>query len=149
MESIPATSWANVAKGFCKAAHMITSSPANRPRSTRDLSPSERSFVVILQRLGFGHIDFIKIRRGILIFDPRPTAVQLRKFGMAQREPAGSSSDFDLKRPLAEFFEYIRGVEDGAIRRLEIHHGLPFSIEVEYRIPRGMPDVKGEHVEAV
>jgi hypothetical protein len=49
---------------------------------------------------------------------------------------------------MADLFEYIRGVDDGEIRRLEVRHGLPFSMEIEHRIPRGMPDVKGEHVGA-
>src|SRR5260370_37408066 len=44
---------------------------------------------------------------------------------------------------------FVRGVDDGAIRCLEVRHGLPFSMEIEQRISRGMPDVKGEHVEAV
>jgi hypothetical protein len=59
------------------------------------------------------------------------------------------SAEFELKKSLADLFEHIRGVDEGEIRCLEVRHGLPFSMQVEYRIPRGMPDVKGEHVEAV
>jgi hypothetical protein len=119
------------------------------PTCTSDLSPSERSFVAALQELGFGHLESIKVRRGELILDPWPTVVQVLKLGAAQAEPSNRPADFDLKKPLVEFLEYIRGVEDGEVRRLEVRHGLPFSMEIEQRISKGMPDVKGEHDDAV
>jgi hypothetical protein len=124
-------------------------SNATRPSSTRDLSPSERSFVTLLQQLGFGRLESVKIRRGALVLDPVPTVVKLMKFGAADSQSPSGSADFELKTSMADLFEYIRGVDDGEIRCLDVRHGLPFSMEVEQRISRGMPDVKGEHVEAV
>lgn len=122
---------------------------ANRPVSTRDLLSSERGFVIVLQRLGFGHVEHLRIRRGALVLDPWSTVVQVLKFGMLENQPPSCSAEFELKKPLADLFEYIRGVDDGEIRRLEVRHGLPFFMEIEYRISREMPDVKGEHVDAV
>jgi hypothetical protein len=122
---------------------------ATRPSSTRDLSPSERRFVNVLQQFSFGHLESIRIRRGALVLDPWPTVVQILKFGTAQNELSDHCAEFELKKPLAEFFEYIRGVEDGEVRYLGVRHRLPFSVAIEYRISRGMPDVKGEHVGAV
>jgi hypothetical protein len=124
-------------------------SRATSPTCTRDLSPAERSFVSALQKLGFGRIESIKVRRGELILDPWPTVVQVLKFGAAQTESCNRRAEFDLKKPLVEFLGYIRGIEDGELRRLEVRHGLPFSMEIEHCISRGMPDVKGEHVEAI
>ena len=122
---------------------------ATRPSSTRDLSSSERSFLNVAQQLGFGHFESIKIRGGALVLDPWPTVVQVLKFGAAESEPSDRAADFELKKSVAEFFEFIRGVDNGEIRCLEVRHGLPFSMEIERRIPRGVPDVKGEHVDAV
>ena len=125
-------------------------SKATRPSSTRDLSPTERSFVTLLQQLGFGHLESVKIRRGALVLDPGPTVVKVMKFGAADSQPpTDGSAAFELKKAMTELVEYIRGVDYGEIRCLEVRHGLPFSMEVEQRISRGMPDVKGEHVEAV
>jgi hypothetical protein len=59
---------------------------ATRLSSSYDLSPSERSFVMVLQQLGFGHLESIKVRRGALVLDPWPTVVQVLKFGAAQTE---------------------------------------------------------------
>lgn len=120
-----------------------------RPCSTGDLSTSERSFVIILRQLGFGHIESIKIRRGALVLDPWPKVVQVLKFGATENQRPNRPAEFELKKPVAEFLEYIRGVDDGEIHCLEVRHGLPFSMEIERRISREMPDVKGEHVEAV
>jgi hypothetical protein len=123
-------------------------SAARRPSSIHNLSPSERRFVAVLQKLVFGLVESVRVRRGVLLLEPAPTLIQVLKFGSAERPPT-DSADFLLKKSMAEFFEFIRGVDDGEIRRLEIRHGLPFSMEIEHRISRGMPDVKGEHVEAV
>ena len=119
------------------------------PRSTRDLSPSERDVVTLLQQLGFGHLESIRIRAGAVVLEPWPTVVKVLKFGAAESQPPRASADFELKKSMSDLFDFIRGVDDGEIRRLEVRHGLPFSMEVEDRISRGMPDVKGEHVEAV
>lgn len=122
---------------------------ATRPAATRDLSPCERSFVTLLQQLGFGHLESIRIRGGAVVFDPWPTVVKVLKFGADENQPPSPFAGFELKKSVADLLEYIRGVDDGEIRCLEVRHGLPFSMEVEHRISRGMPDVKGEHVEAV
>jgi hypothetical protein len=119
------------------------------PKSTDDLLPPERQFVATLQRLGFGHVECVKIRRGVLALEPSPTVVKVLKFGAAESQPPNHPADFELKKSMVDFFEYVRGVDDGEIRRLEVRHGLPFSMEIASRFSRGMPDVKGEHVEAV
>jgi hypothetical protein len=36
-----------------------------------------------------------------------------------------------LKPQVAELFAYVRGVEAGEIRTLEVKNGLPYSMEVE------------------
>jgi hypothetical protein len=122
---------------------------ATRPTATRDLSPCERSVVTLLQQLGFGHLESIRIRGGAVVLDPWPTVVKVLKFGAAESQHPSPSADFELKKSMADLFDYVRGVDDGEIRCLEVRHGLPFSMEVEQRISRGMPDVKGEHVEAL
>ena len=106
---------------------------AARPHSTTDLLPSERVFLAAIQQVGFGRFEYLQIRQGDLVLDPWPVAVRDVKFGV---EPSGpdsceSRAEFDLKRQVADFFEYTRGVDAGEIRTLEIRHGLPFSMEIE------------------
>jgi hypothetical protein len=33
---------------------------------------------------------------------------------------------------VSELFEFVRAVDDGEIRSLEVRHGLPFSMEVSH-----------------
>ena len=106
---------------------------SGRPKSTRDLSASERRFAEAMHHVGFGRCEFLRIERSELVLDPWPTTVRGVKFGSAdtvthQPPPV----DFELKAQVAEFFEYVRSVDSGEIRCLEVRHGLPFSMEIEH-----------------
>ena len=103
-----------------------------RPVSTSDLRSSERTFVAAMTELGYGRFEFLRIECGELVLDPWPTVVRDVKFcshdpGAAKTPPA----EFELKPQVAELFAYIRGVEAGEIRTLEVKSGLPYSMEIE------------------
>jgi hypothetical protein len=104
----------------------------SRPTSTQDLFQSERRFVAAMTEIGFGRFEFMRIEHGELLLDPWPTTVRGVKFGSddpATRKPL--PDEFELKGQVAEFFEYVRAVDAGEIRCLELRHGLPFSMEIE------------------
>ena len=104
----------------------------SRPTSTRDLRPSERVFLAAMSDLGFGRFEYLRIERGELVLDPWPTVVRDVKFG--SQDPGAAKippAEFDLKPQVAELFEYLRSVDAGEIRTLEVKHGLPFSMEIE------------------
>jgi hypothetical protein len=107
---------------------------AGRATSTHELLPSERRFLRAMQSLHYGRFEAIKIQRGEVVLDPWPTAICNVKFGAAslagQRE---CPSEFELKKQIVEFFEYVRAVDAGEIRTLIVHDGLPFSMEIEPR----------------
>lgn len=113
----------------------------NRPNATRDLLPSERALVAAMSRLGFGRFEYLRIEHGEVVIDPWPTVVRDVKFGSedpgAAKTPTG---EFDLKPQVAELFEYVRAVDSGEIRTLEVKSGLPFSMEIEHR-----PEAVGGH----
>lgn len=104
------------------------------PTSTRNLLPSESRFAAAMQQLGFGRFEVLRIQSGELVLNPWPTTVQGIKFGsedpVTSRTPPG---EFELKRQVVQLFEYVRGVDAGEIRCLEVRHGLPFSMEIEHR----------------
>lgn len=118
------------------------------PALKLDASPAERDFLSVASEIGFGRFEAIRIQQGKLILSPFPKAIRTLKFGSDSRENVDSAPNSSLKKQSEEFLEFVRGVDECLIRRLEIRHSLPFSMEIEYCIPRGMPDVKGEHVEA-
>lgn len=112
---------------------MITDrTPVNSqgPRHTGDLSPSERSFIQALQDLGWGRVECIPIRRGQLVLDPWPRTVRNVKFH-GNRPSTERPRDFELKTQVIEFVEYVRSVEKGEIRVLQVQDGIPLLMEIE------------------
>lgn len=105
-----------------------------------DLSASETTFITSMQRLGFGLIERLQIRCGELVLDPPPKTIQHVKFGTAATTGKPARSELALRQQIAEFFTYVREVETGEIRTLEIRHGLPFSMEIELA---GSPGLDG------
>ena len=93
-----------------------------------------------LHRLWFGRIEHLQIKLGEVVLDPWPTTVRDVKFGSDSPIRNELPETFELKRQVADLFEYVREVDAGEIRTLEIRHGLPFSMEVEHRPSAGGGD---------
>jgi hypothetical protein len=84
-----------------------------------------------MRSLGHGRYESLRIHNGELALDPWPLAIRDVKFG--PQDPGCEkevSAEFRLKRQVAELFEYIRSVDAGEIRLLEIHGGLPFAMQI-------------------
>src|SRR3979409_135917 len=97
-----------------------------RATSTYDLLPSERRFAAAMKQLSFGRFEFLRIDNGELALNPWPATIRGVKFG--SEDPATSRTtpdEFQLKRQVTELFEYVRAVDVGEIRCLEVRHGLP------------------------
>jgi len=103
-----------------------------RPASTNDLRPSERQLMTAMSQLGFGRFEFLRVERGEVVLNPWPCMIRDVKFGLAANRNQ-HSADFELRKQVAEFFEYVRSVDAGEIRTLEVQNGLPFSMEIEQR----------------
>lgn len=101
------------------------------PVTTEDLLTSEVAFVAAMQQLGFGRFEYLQIRRGEFVLNPGPVTVRLVKFGTPATTGKTAWGTAELRQQLAEFFAYVREVDTGEIRTLEIRHGLPFLMEVE------------------
>jgi len=91
----------------------------SRPKSTRDLSPTERRFVLAMHELRFGRFEFLRIESGELVLDPWPATIRAVKFGTGEADKqTGLPDQFDLKRQVADFFEHVRSMNTGTIRCL-------------------------------
>jgi hypothetical protein len=101
------------------------------PVTVQDLLPSEVVFVAAMQQLGFGIFKYLQIRGGELVLNPGPVTVRHVKFGTPASTGKTSAGASELRQQIAEFFAYVRKVDAGEIRTLEIRHSLPFSMEVE------------------
>ena len=99
--------------------------------STEDLLSSERRFLAAMQALGFGRFEYLQIRGGELLLNPWPTALRDVKFGTPATTGKPAAATRELRPQVAEFFAYVREVDAGEIRKLDVRHGLPFSMEIE------------------
>ena len=101
------------------------------PINTQDMLPSEATFLAAMQQLGFGRFEYLQIRRGELLLNPWPVAVRDVKFGTPANTGSPAAAASALRPQVAEFFAYVREVDAGEIRKLDVRHGLPFSMEIE------------------
>ncbi len=101
------------------------------PTITSHLLASEAAFLASMQNLGFGRFEYLQIRGGELVLDPWPAAIRDIKFGTPVTTGNVAGSDSELRPQVSEFFGYVRDVDAGEIRELEVRHGLPFSMEIE------------------
>src|SRR6185295_5925880 len=102
------------------------------PTSTHDLRPSERAFVTAMRELRFGRFQSLRIEHGELVVAPWPKMVRDVKFCSKANQPETTGAEFLLKEQVVELLEYVRGMESGEIRVLEVKNGLPFSMEIEH-----------------
>ena len=95
------------------------------------LSEPRRRLVRLMQRLLFGRIENLVIRRGQPVFDPPPTTIREHKFG-GDNGPHDKlrADDFLLKDQAVDLFRQFDALGDGVIAVLEIKHGLPFRMLV-------------------
>ena len=101
------------------------------PVTTQDMLASEATFLAAMQQLGFGRFEYLQIRGGELVLDPWPATVRDVKFATPPNPGKPAEPNSELRPQVVEFFAYVREVDAGEIRELEVRHGLPFSMEIE------------------
>ena len=96
------------------------------------LTPPQKRLIELMQDINFGFITDILVRDG----EPEITSetVIMREFklgGLNGSRPERGREDFVLKQSVVELFEQLTLLCNGNIHKLEIKHGLPFSISIE------------------
>lgn len=98
------------------------------------LTPERRCLLELMQRINFGRIEGLQVRRGQPCIDGAnaPRVIHEVKFGVENGpRPEASVDDFVLKAQIIELFEFFDRVQDADIAVLIIKHGLPFGLHVE------------------
>lgn len=96
------------------------------------LTPSQRKLLTEMQRINFGRIEALSVRRGEPVLDPPPRVVREIKFGGENgARPEVGKADFELKAQVCDLFTQLEAMGDGVVRCIEIKHGLPFRMTVE------------------
>jgi hypothetical protein len=106
----------------------------NQPILKSSLSDRQRRLVELLQEQPFSRIENLTVRCGEPDFAHPPKIIQKLKMGSDNGpRPESELPDFWLKRPVVELLETIAELGEGEIRRIEVAHGLPLTVEIERR----------------
>lgn len=97
-----------------------------------ELTPSCRRLVELMQEVHYGEIRGLCVREGRPTFVPRPRIIRMEKLDAEEDpRPPAPAEDYVLKKQVQRLLEHLQRVRDGMIRRIQVKHGLPFSLEVE------------------
>jgi hypothetical protein len=98
------------------------------------LNPAQRQTLEIVDWLGFGVIECLRISGGFPCYDPQPRIIQTIKL---DSEPAGppadDHADLTLKKEFEILFDQLSRLGDGVVD-IEVRHSLPFRLVLERRV---------------
>jgi hypothetical protein len=99
---------------------------------TRDLMAAQLWLVRLMHENQFGRIENLRIERGLPVPDSTVRVVRVARLGGGdggQAQPRGA--DFEVKRAVAELFDALGRIEDGARVKIDFRWGLPCLLETE------------------
>jgi hypothetical protein len=97
------------------------------------LLESERTLVELIEDLNFGRIERLQFRGGRPILQPLPRVIAAVKIAGENRKADSEIRPGScLKQSLMELFALMQRVGDGELLLIEVRHGLPFSVEIEW-----------------
>jgi len=106
----------------------------SQPITKSALSETQRRLVELLQTVRFGRIERLHVRDGQPTFDPAPRVVRKLKMGHENGpRPETTLQDFGLKHQTIEMLQAIADLGDGEVLSIEVQHGLPFAVEIEFK----------------
>jgi hypothetical protein len=105
---------------------------ANYIPTKSSFSEPKVQLIELMQRINFGRIEALSVRRGKPALDPPPRVVREIKFGGENgARPEVVKANFMLKAQVRDLFAQMEAMGDGIIRCLEVKHGLPFKMTIE------------------
>ena len=98
-----------------------------------ELSVSQRKLLILMEKVSYGRINNLEIRKGEPIISPESTIMRDMKPG-ADDSHIVPDDDFVLKKKVTDFFEQLIEIKEGFIRKIEIRGGLPILMQIEENI---------------
>jgi hypothetical protein len=98
------------------------------------LCESEQQLLDLIRDLNFGRIEHLQFRNGKPVVQPLPRIIAAVKMA-GQVSPPDSEvrTGSCLKRSVIDLFALMRKVGEGEFLVVDVRHGLPFSVEIEWR----------------
>lgn len=119
------------------AAAVSISRPGDASRSSvirtrQALTGDAQRLVDLMQRIGFGRIERLRVTDGAPTFEPMPRIVREVKLGAEQTGHAVARlADFTLKQAVVDLLVELKVINDGVVALIEVRHGLPCRLVLE------------------
>ena len=111
-------------------------SASTSPPTKQSLSADQRQFLELLQRIRYGCIPRLQIRRGQPVLQADLSwRRNVKVLGENVPHPSLLAPDFPLRKEVVAFFRLLAALGDGEIVDLEVRNGLPFCFDVIEKLP--------------
>lgn len=111
-------------------------SVSTSPPTKQSLTAQQQQFLELLQRIRYGSIPRLHVRRGQPVLQPDLYwRRNVKVLGDNTPHPSLASAEFALRREFAEFFRLLLALGDAEVVDLEIRNGLPFCFDVIEKLP--------------
>jgi len=98
-----------------------------------DLGESEHELIKLMGDLNFGRIERLRFRDGKPILQPLPRIIAAVKMTSENRKADSKiRTGTCLKQSLTDLFALMQRVGEGELLTIDVRHGLPFSVEIEW-----------------
>ena len=89
-------------------------------------SHARQNLIRLMQRINYGEIRHLSIRKGEPVLAPAPVVIRTVKFG-GDNSPRSEAiqEDFVLKAEILNFLNEIEEISDGEFESIKIQAGLP------------------------
>ena len=129
--------------GFTTVALVTTARTQEDAMSASDdlptkhsLSADQQRFVELLQRIRYGRIPRLQVRRGRPVLNADLFwRRNVKVLGENAPHPSLHSPDFPLRKEVVEFFRLLAALGDGEVADLEVRNGLPFCFDLIEKLP--------------
>ena len=96
------------------------------------LSAPRQALVRLLQSMNFGSLECLEVRSAEPVFNPPPTVlVEVKLDSEPELRPELDLADFELRAEITRLFAQLDILDDGALERVDIRHGVPWRMVIE------------------
>lgn len=91
-----------------------------------EISKEGQKLIKVIKKVNYGRIMNLKIRDGNVLFTADTIWERDVRFDKSEAKTnCVPDKDYEIKKPLADFFRYLSKISDGEISKLEIQAGIP------------------------
>jgi hypothetical protein len=103
----------------------------------QQLSAPRQALVRLCQRINFGRIEDLELRRGEPVLNPAPVFFfDVRLDGEDAARPEQELPDFTLPMEICRLMAHLDAISDGTIERIDVRAGIPRRLIFEAEVRR-------------